>query len=733
MKKFKITKGNRVYIVDAKSHIDAINKVKSVKDGTAKDSSIKDYNPEVYVNELEKLVTEYDKFRNLKEKLKQFYSETGKTKFSDIENDARFRQWTKGVADINNRWNAVIENLNRFGMHGYRMDSDISSIWWNTLPDRYMLKDIRYDIGRTAKFNKNKDSISQWKPGMSEIGLFQISYKKGTVNQSILVKATTKEDAINKFTRHKPDAEVISVNEYPNPHFGEPILDSKMKDSGINYGTLFIDLNSPNELTASRIVQELKNEIGNNKIAEIRGGSFTPLREYGSAGLDLDFKEFKNNEWGTNHIRLSVRSALSLPVLMKMKDDPKSVYKLRAELNNKLKQFANKTIYSNKSFTMDSKIKDIDEYKKNYASAMRAAGEKTKRDQINSDIQKLYDIAKQYGPVRTEQNKLNNEFEQQNMQVVRNRFYNDPTVKRALKQMEDLDTKWNAIVDKYKVLHQYSIPQDGPNRFMSWNTPTKKWVDDIKKQLIKDSAIKDMPLMFKSNVNMQSLKSNIDNVKNKPNETYINSLNANVQGIIADIEEIKSYEKDGKFNESPALKLSCKNLTAQYYKLLNDPKLQGTLHKLDESTYKNVLYAEHQAQMLSQVTLKDSAIKDSYGWSYIMAPMKTPGDKDLNILRNLRSTYYDDMYQDVYNIRKAFAKATNKRVAINMAKDMPEYAKFIRTLDSADKDWNAIISKYPSLKKFKINTTGAERLLYGYYPTLKDFVDEITPVIKKEW
>lgn len=127
---------------------------------------------------------------------------------------------------------------------------------------------------------------------------------------------------------------------------------------------------------------------------------------------------------------------------------------------------------------------------------------------------------------------------------------------------------------------------------------------DMDGNSIKDSAIKDMPLMFKSNVNMQSLKSNIDNVKNKPNETYINSLNANIQGIIADIEEIKGYEKEGKFNESPALKFSCKNLTAQYYKLLNDPKLQGTLHKLDEPTYKNVLYAEHQAQMLSQVTLK---------------------------------------------------------------------------------------------------------------------------------
>lgn len=122
MKKFKITKGNRVYIVDAKSHIDAISKVKAVK--------------------------------------------------------------TDGV----------------------------------------------------------RDSISQWKPGMSEIGLFQISYKKGTVNQSILVKAATKEDAINKFTKHKLDAKVIGVNEYPNPHFGEPILDSAIKDewSGVrSNGVIF--------------------------------------------------------------------------------------------------------------------------------------------------------------------------------------------------------------------------------------------------------------------------------------------------------------------------------------------------------------------------------------------------------------------------------------------------------------------------------------------------------------
>lgn len=104
-----------------------------------------------------------------------------------------------------------------------------------TQGDRVYIVDAKSHIDaiskvKSVKTDEVRDSISQWKPGMSEIGLFQISYKKGTVNQSILVKAATKEDAINKFTKHKPDAEVFGVNEYPNPHFGEPILDSSIKD-----------------------------------------------------------------------------------------------------------------------------------------------------------------------------------------------------------------------------------------------------------------------------------------------------------------------------------------------------------------------------------------------------------------------------------------------------------------------------------------------------------------------
>lgn len=38
MKKFKITRGDKVYIVDAKSHIDAISKVKAVKTDEVRDS-----------------------------------------------------------------------------------------------------------------------------------------------------------------------------------------------------------------------------------------------------------------------------------------------------------------------------------------------------------------------------------------------------------------------------------------------------------------------------------------------------------------------------------------------------------------------------------------------------------------------------------------------------------------------------------------------------------------------
>lgn len=490
MKKFKITKGNRVYIVDAKSHIDAISKVKAVKTDEVRDS-ISQWNPGM--------------------------SEIGLFQISYKRNGVYQSILVRANSEEQAK-QKLLNNLNGVDIIG--VNSHPSPHFHEPILDSSIKDDGYYYLLRDAIDLLTKPGAARgWsQPYLEEVQEYMVQKGINPVNVNQWKKkyeSLTKDSSIkDEWSGVRSNGVIFNysngkytithkngkVETFPGNKFNtaeelfkyiDNIKDSKIKDSGINYGTLFIDLTSPNELTAQKIVQELKNEIGNNKIAEIRGGSFTPVSEHSDGRLDLDFKEFKNNEWGTNHITLMVRS--SLPFLMKtMKDDPKyGAYKLRAELNSKLKQFANKTIYSNKSFTMDSKIKDIDEYKKNYAAAMRAAGEKTKKDQINSDIQKLYDIAKQYGPVITEQNKLNNEFEHQNMQVVRNRFYNDPTVKRALKQMEDLDTKWNVIVDKYNVLRQYRIPQDGPNRFMSWDTPTKKWVDDIKKQLIKDSAIKD--------------------------------------------------------------------------------------------------------------------------------------------------------------------------------------------------------------------------------------------------
>ena len=595
MKKFKITKGNRVYIVDAKSHIDAISKVKAVKTDKVRDSisqwnpgmseiglfqisykrngvyqsilvranseeqakqkllnnlngvdiigvnshpsphfhepildsNIKDIN-QVLLSNLEQVAQKGDAWRNKWKKLLDMTDKWNSYQWKELRNNdpkkyeliIRNKEYAEKEAEaLNREWDRAIDALSRdrsFGRPGdYRMDLHS----YKSRNDNYpMGNSQRYDeilygyeqAEKSARAKKGLDSSikDEWSGIRSNGVIFNYSNGKYTI--------THKNGKVETFPGNKFNTAEELFKYIDN------IKDSSIKDSGINYGTLFIDLNSPNELTASRIVQELKNEIGNNKIAEIRGGSFTPVSEHSDGRLDLDFKEFKNNEWGTNHITLMVRSPL--PLLIKtMKDDPKyGSYKLRAELNSKLKQFANKTIYSNKSFTMDS-------------------------------------------------------------------------------------------------------------------------------------VIKDMPLMFKSNVNMQSLKSNIDNVKNKPNETYINSLNANIQGIIADIEEIKGYEKEGKFNESPALKFSCKNLTAQYYKLLNDPKLQGTLHKLDVPTYKNVLYAEHQAQMLSQVTLKDSAIKDYSPEVYInelkkLIPeyekMRDLRTKIISYLTERNFTKYDDVERD---------------------------------------------------------------------------------------
>ena len=357
MKKFKITKGDRVYIVDAKSHIDAINKVKTVKTDEMRDS-ISQWNPGM--------------------------SEIGLFQISYKRNGVYQSILVRANSEEQAK-QKLLNNLNGVDIIG--VNSHPSPHFHEPILDSSIKDDGYYYLLRDAIDLLTKPGAARsWsQPYLEEVQEYMV--QKGinptNVNQwkkkyESLTKDSSIKDAWSgirsngvifnysngKYTiTHKNG----KVETFPGNKFNtveelfkyiDNIKDSKIKDSGINYGTLFIDLNSPNELTAQKIVQELKNEIGNNKIAEIRGGSFTPVSEHSDGRLDLDFKEFKNNEWGTNHITLMVRS--SLPFLMKtMKDDPKyGAYKLRAELNSKLKQFANKTIYSNKSFTMDSKLKD---------------------------------------------------------------------------------------------------------------------------------------------------------------------------------------------------------------------------------------------------------------------------------------------------------------------------------------------------------------------------------------
>lgn len=104
-----------------------------------------------------------------------------------------------------------------------------------TQGDRVYIVDAKSHIDaiskvKSVKTDEVRDSISQWKPGMSEIGLFQISYKRNGVYQSILVRANSEEQAKQKLLNNLNGVDIIGVNSNPSPHFHEPILDSKMKD-----------------------------------------------------------------------------------------------------------------------------------------------------------------------------------------------------------------------------------------------------------------------------------------------------------------------------------------------------------------------------------------------------------------------------------------------------------------------------------------------------------------------
>lgn len=97
MKKFKITQGDRVYIVDAKSHIDAISKVKSVKTDEVRDSAIKDEDYSKYlsiVKQLEKLVEPAN--RALQQKIAKY----GVTKQDIRNNSPKYRDVCREIPEL---------------------------------------------------------------------------------------------------------------------------------------------------------------------------------------------------------------------------------------------------------------------------------------------------------------------------------------------------------------------------------------------------------------------------------------------------------------------------------------------------------------------------------------------------------------------------------------------------------------------------------------------------------
>ena len=122
---------------------------------TLKDSAIKDYSPEVYINELKKLIPEYEKMRDLRTKIISYLTERNFDKYADVERDARVKQYIKQVRELNNKWNRILENLDRFPIQQYKQESNAYSdrdIWFSGSPDQGTIRAIQRDI--EAKNNK---------------------------------------------------------------------------------------------------------------------------------------------------------------------------------------------------------------------------------------------------------------------------------------------------------------------------------------------------------------------------------------------------------------------------------------------------------------------------------------------------------------------------------------------------------------------------------------------------
>lgn len=106
-------------------------------------------------------------------------------------------------------------------------------------------------------------------------------------------------------------------------------------------------------------------------------------------------------------------------------------------------------------------------------------------------------------------------------------------------------------------------------------------IEAVKK--IKDMAILDMPMAFKSNVRMESFVSNIKLVKSKPDATNVNSIGANIHGIMADIQEWQKMSNDYIFDDAENIRVQCRRLCDKYLDLLQDKELIKNAESVDKS------------------------------------------------------------------------------------------------------------------------------------------------------
>lgn len=131
-------------------------------------------------------------------------------------------------------------------------------------------------------------------------------------------------------------------------------LVKKIADAGWFDFTL-IEIQDSTELTLTKLVKDVK-KVVRRTVAEITNGRF----DSGTLRLQVLVKDNMTNKF--NWMELPISYGLSYDVLIKLHtEDKNKAKKAQSEINAKLKQFAGKQLYKDKSIVSDSLILIADE------------------------------------------------------------------------------------------------------------------------------------------------------------------------------------------------------------------------------------------------------------------------------------------------------------------------------------------------------------------------------------